>query len=178
MDFLKLAALRRSVRAYLPRPVEREKIERCLEAARLAPSACNSQPWYFIIVDDPQSRAHVVKQTFGRILPLNHFTMTAPSIAVLCCNRGNKTSRIGGMLKAKPFYLIDAGIAAEHFCLQAAEEGLGTCMLGWFREGRISYILKLPKDKRPVLLITIGYPADEQREKSRKTLDQIRRYVS
>ena len=78
MTFLDLVNQRQSCRAYLEQPVEREKLERCLEAARLAPSACNSQPWHFIVVDEPDLRRAVAQETFGQIVSFNHFTMDGP----------------------------------------------------------------------------------------------------
>jgi translocator protein len=156
-EFLALAARRRSVRSYAARPVEREKIERCLEAARLAPSACNAQPWTFIIVDDPALREQVASATSGGVLPLNHFTRQAPVLVVAVQEPATATSRIGAAIKDKPFAFMDVGIAAEHFCLQAAEEGLGTCMLGWFDEPRVRTLLGIPDSARPVLILTLGY---------------------
>jgi nitroreductase len=87
----------------------------------------------------------------------------------------NMSSRIGGFLKKKPFYLMDTGIAAEHFCLQAAEEGLGTCMIGWFDEQRVKRLLEVPGKKGIALLITLGYPAREGAapRKSRKPLEEM-----
>jgi nitroreductase len=177
MKFMDLVSKRQSVRSYLPEPVEREKIERCLEASRLAPSACNSQPWQFIVVDDPSLKDAVAKATFGKIISFNHFSLSAPVIVLIAAEKAKVFSRLGSIIKNKSFTLIDIGIAAEHFCLQAAEEGLGTCMLGWFAEKSIRKILSLPKSLRTVLAITVGYPADEQvRVKQRRTLEEVRQY--
>ena len=158
--FLDLAGRRRSVRAYASQPVEREKIERCLEAARLAPSACNSQPWTFIVVDNPDLREQVAAATGGGVLPLNHFTRQAPVLVVAVAERAKTTARIGARIKDKPFAMMDVAIAAEHFCLQATEEGLGTCMLGWFDEARVRSLLSIPKNARPALILTLGYAVD------------------
>ncbi len=83
MDFFDLVRKRYSVRAYSPKPVEPEKIQRCIEAARLAPSACNSQPWTFIVVDDPQIKNNLADTTSNKLLPLNHFTKQAPVMIVI-----------------------------------------------------------------------------------------------
>lgn len=172
--FLALAARRRSVRSYAARPVEREKIGRCLEAARLAPSACNAQPWTFIIVDDPALKEQVAAAASGGVLPLNHFTRQAPVLAVVVQEPANSTSRLGAAIKDKPFAFMDVGIAAEHFCLQAAEEGLGTCMLGWFDEPRIRALLGIPAPARPVLILTLGYPSDPApRARKRKDIEAM-----
>jgi nitroreductase len=177
MGFLELASKRQSVRKYQEKPVEREKMERCIEAARLAPSACNSQPWKFIIVDEPELKDKLSKETFGKLISFNHFSIQAPVLAVVVDEGTNLTAGIGGIVKNKQYNLFDVGIAAEHFCLQAAEEGLGTCMLGWFDEKRVKELLKIPSSKRVGLIITVGYPeTDNVRPKSRKTIEDIKSY--
>lgn len=174
MDFLTLANKRQSVRGYLDKPVEEEKIKRCLEAARLSPSACNAQPWKFIVVDDASLKNKIADETSNRLLPLNHFTKQAPVHVVLVMEKPNTTSKIGEWVRDKKFTLIDVGIAAEHFCLQATTEGLGTCMLGWFNEKNVKKLLQIPGQKRAILIITLGYPAsDNIRPKKRKELDVI-----
>jgi nitroreductase len=177
MDFLELVQRRQSCRAYLDRPVERDKIERCLEAARLAPSACNAQPWTFVVVDEPQLRRAVAEKTFGPLLSFNQFTLQAPVLVAVVSERQNLMATIGNVVKHKAFNQMDVAIAAEHFCLAATEAGLGTCMLGWFDEAAIKGILKVPEHKRVELLLTLGYPADEAvRPKKRKPADQFRTY--
>jgi nitroreductase len=172
--FLALAQRRQSVRGYTPRPVEPVKIRRCIEAARLAPSACNSQPWRFIVVDDPQLKNQLADLTADRWLPLNHWTKQAPVHVVIVVEAAKLTSRIGAAVKKRDFPWIDVGIAAEHFCLQAADQGLGTCMLGWFKEDKVKHLLGIPPAKRVGLLITLGYPADTTiRSKVRKPLEDI-----
>lgn len=171
-EFLNLVQMRQSVRGYLPRTVEPEKIERCLEAARLAPSACNAQPWTFIVVDDPDVKNQLADATADRWLPLNHWTKQAPIHVVVVVERTNITARIGAKVKNRDFSWMDVGIAAEHFCLQAAAQGLGTCMLGWFKEERVRHLLHIPTSKRVGLIITLGYPEVEgTRPKIRKALD-------
>ncbi|NLV24283.1 MAG: nitroreductase [Deltaproteobacteria bacterium] len=158
--FLSLTRKRFSARAYLPRPVPGDKLDRCLEAARLAPSACNAQPWTFVVIDDAETRARLADLTSEGWLPLNHFTKQAPLMIAVVVEPANLSSRFGAWIKKRDFPLIDIGIAAEHFCLQAAEEGLGTCLLGWFQEEKVKSLLGVPRSKRIGLLITLGYPAD------------------
>jgi nitroreductase len=178
-DFLELARSRQSVRSYTDKPVEKDKIERCLEAARMAPSACNAQPWKFVVVDNPELKNKVAETTNNRILPLNHFTRQAPVHVIVVREKPNFTSKVGTMIRNKTYTLIDVGIATEHFCLQAASEGLGTCILGWFNEKRVKELLGIPKNKRAELIITVGYPtSDELREKKRKHLKDIHSYNS
>ena len=179
MDFLELVKKRQSVRSYLEKPVEQDKIERCLEAARLAPSACNAQPWKFVVVNEPMLKNAVARETFGKIISFNHFSMQAPVLVLIVCEKPNITARIGAAIKNKEFSLIDIGVAAEHFCLAAAEEGLGTCMLGWFDERGVKELLGIHKHKRIVLIITVGYAdSSEIQPKKRKELDDIRSYNS
>jgi nitroreductase len=172
--FLDLAACRQSVRGYLDTPVEREKAVSCVEAARLSPSACNSQPWKIILVDDGGLKRSLAEATVSRGLPLNHFTVQAPMLAVLVLEGANLSATLGSAVKGKSLPLIDLGIAAEHFCLQAADLGLGTCMIGWFDEKKVRSLLGIPAGKRPILIITLGYPSDPAvRPKRRKGLNDI-----
>lgn len=178
-SFLELVRARQSVRAYKNKSVEPEKIKRCLEAARLAPSACNSQPWKFIVIDDQELKINIADLTNNRVLPMNHFTKQAPVHIVVVRENPNITSKIGQMIHDKPYTLIDIGIATEHFCLQAVEEGLGTCILGWFNEKKVKELLNIPKSKRAELIITLGYPASYQlRDKRRKDFKEIHSYNS
>ena len=173
-QFLELVRLRRSVRGYASRSVEPEKLERCLEAARLAPSACNAQPWTFIVVDDAELKNQLADATADRWLPLNHWTKQAPVHVVIVVERANLTSRIGAKVKKRDFSWMDVGIAAEHFCLQAAAQWLGTCMLGWFKEERVRRLLHIPSSKRVGLIITVGYPEQALTSpKIRKPLDRM-----
>lgn len=165
---------RRSVREYSPKPVEREKIAACIEAARLAPSACNSQPWKFIVVDEPALRSEVAHALHDAVMKGNRFALAAPVLVAVVADRSNFTATLGGILKRKPFAWIDAAIAAEHFSLQAAAEGLGTCMIGWFGEGKVKKLLAIPRFRRVPLMLTLGYPATPHlRNKVRKPVEEM-----
>lgn len=170
LSFAELVKTRQSVRSYQGTPVEPEKLQMLIEAVRLAPSASNSQPWKLIIVDEPELRNRVARATFSRTISFNKFAPDAPVIAVLTVERPRVITQIGGWIKRREFPLIDIGIAAEHFCLQAAELGLGTCMLGWFDERAIKKLLAIPRTTRVGLLITVGYPGSGHvpRPKNRK----------
>ena len=98
MKFLDLVKKRQSVRAYLDRPVDREIIERCLEAARLAPSACNSQPWKFLVIDEPELKNKIAKQTYGKLISFNHFSLQAPVLVLIISENTRSTS--GGFSKS------------------------------------------------------------------------------
>jgi nitroreductase len=177
MRFLELVERRQSDRGYLASPVERDKLERCLEAARLAPSASNAQPWHFVVVDDPEVRSRMERETHGPFGSFNRFTRDAPVFVALVVEPGKAATRLGGWLQGRNYGLIDAGIAAEHFCLQAVEEGLGTCMMGIFNEREVRRLLGVPRGRRVQLVIAVGYPEDARtREKRRKSLEMIRSY--
>jgi nitroreductase len=176
-SFLALVQTRQSVRAYAPTSIEPDKLHRCLEAARLAPSACNAQPWKFIVVDEPALKATVAQATSSRLLGMNHFTLQAPVLVVIVIERANFTSAMGQVIKDREFPLIDLGISTEHFCLQARAEGLGTCILGWFDEPKVKKLLSIPRQKRVGLIVTLGYAAnDEIRPKKRKGMEEIVSY--
>jgi len=175
MDFQELIKLRQSVRRYQNKPVEREKNEKLIEAVHLAPSACNSQPWKLIIVDEPELKNQVAKATFNKAISFNKFATEAPVIAVLVMEKAKLIAQIGGGIKNKEYPQYDIGIAAAHFCLQSAELGLGTCMIGWFDEKKIQQLLNIPGKRKIGLLITLGYPPEDYslRKKIRKPTDEI-----
>ena len=173
-QFNHLVTNRQSVRAYTNQPVDKEQLERILESARLAPSACNAQPWKFIVVDNPEIKNKLADTTSSKVLGINHFTKQAPVHIVVVMEGANFNSNFGSLVKRKHFPLIDIGIAAEHICLAATAEGLGSCMIGWFDETAVKKLLNIPKSKRPVLIITLGHPEKtEIREKKRKIIDEV-----
>jgi len=178
MEFMELVEKRISVRKYSSEPVPRELIDQCLEAARLAPSACNSQPWSFIVIDDEKTKNEIVKKTMAGIYSSNKFVMTAPVLIAAITEHSTYIARMGGMLRNVKYNLIDIGIACEHLVLQAAELGLGTCWLGWFDENILKKILKLPKSTKVDILISLGYPDKDlpPKKRIRKPLEEMRRY--
>ena len=178
MPFLQLVERRRSVRQYDGRTVEPEKIERCLQAARLAPSASNSQPWFYIVVRDDALRRQVAELTRFRPSAMNAFAAQAPILVVVAMERTKPHIVAATLLKRTDLNLIDVGISSEHFCLQATEEGLGTCMIGWFGERRIKRLLGIPTGMRVALVITLGYPAEGAKPKlrPRKPVSDLRSY--
>ena len=169
MNFYELITKRQSDRQYDNRPVESEKIMQCIEAARIAPSACNAQPWKFIVVDEPELKKQIANTTAS--MGLNEFAFDAPVIVAIVLEKPNSMSKIGSVLKGKEYMLMDIGIAASHFCLQATDLGLGTCIIGWFDEKKVKKLLQIPNKKRVPLLITVGYSNDKVRKKQRKELD-------
>ncbi|MFN2353161.1 MAG: nitroreductase family protein [Desulfopila sp.] len=176
MDFSQLLQARKSVRSYQSRPVEEWKLDLLIEAVRFAPSASNSQPWKLIIINEPEIRDHVARATYSRAVSFNRFARQAPVLAVLTIERAGIITQIGARLKKREFHLIDIGIAASQFCLQATDLGLGTCMLGWFDEDTIKKLLDIPKNRRIGLIITLGY--EQQGEKQRSKVRKSRRRMS
>lgn len=172
-SFLELAQKRQSDRAYDQRPVETEKIDQLLEAARLAPSACNAQPWKLIVVTDQEKRLKIADATSSKILAMNHFTKQAPVQIVVVEENANFTSTFGGWTKNKHYPHLDLGILASYVCLAAADLGLGSCMIGWFDEKKVGEVLEIPRNKRVMLIITIGYSAQNNRIKKRKNTSDI-----
>lgn len=172
-DFYNLAKIRESVRRYDKREVERDKVNKIIESCRLAPSACNSQPWKFVVVDEPELKDKVAKTSYGPFSQVNRFAPQAPVIVALVVEKPKWLAKISGNIKDKDFAEMDHGIVASYFCLHAAELGLGTCMLGWFDEKKAKELLNIPKSKRVSLLITLGYPAKERRKKIRKSIEEI-----
>lgn len=170
---------RQSVRKYNPnRKVERKDILECLEAARIAPSACNSQPWKYIVVDDTELLEKLAKETYGPLMKFNKFVLDAPVIIVIVMEKPNFNSQVGTFVKNIDYPLIDVGISAIQFCLKATELGLGTCMLGWFNEKPIKALLKIPKKNKIGLLISMGYATEDYkiREKQRREINQMSKF--
>lgn len=171
------AGLRQSVRSYTEKPVPREILNRCVEAAGIAPSANNCQPWHFIVVDEPELVRQVAEATFSSLVSFNKFTVHAKAMTVVLAETPNLITQIGGALRKVQYQLLDVGMAVENFCLQAAYEGIGSCILGWFRDKKIKELLSIPRKEKIALLIALGYPADETiREKKRKDPASILSY--
>jgi nitroreductase len=170
--FLKLSASRVSCRDYKPDAVPKEAIEKCLEAARLAPSACNKQPWRFIVVQDRAKLDAICGKALLPGLPMP-WLKKAPVIVALCSQRSVETHWLAPLLSGVQYDLLDCGIAGEHFILAAQAQGLGSCWIGWFRPGPLKRILEIPRTLKPLSLISLGYPAGEGRAISRKGLSDI-----
>ncbi len=163
MDFLELARTRYAVRSYLPRAVEQDKLDRVLEAVRLAPSGSNRQPWKFIVVRDPELRRLLVEACAQQ-----RFIAEAP---VVVAGIGLMPERI--MSCEIPGDSVDVSIALTHLALAATAEGLGTCWIGAFHQDSVRQVLGVPATARVIGLMTLGYAADKPRPKNRKPLREI-----
>jgi nitroreductase len=175
-EILDLITSRQSDRKYSEKPVEKEKLDRIVEAGRMAPSACNAQPWKFVVVTDRELVLKIAEAASAKLIGMNSFVAQAPVILVVVREQANLSSRVGATIKNKDYSLIDIGIATENICLQAHAEGIGSCIIGWFDEKQIMKLLSIPKSKRVELIITLGYSLSDQREKRRKPPDDTVSY--
>lgn len=176
MDFLEIARQRQSCRSYDPdRPVEEEKLSAVLEAARLAPSACNGQP-YVLTVCRGKKAEEVALATRG-MGGMNKFAVSAPVVIVVTEAPYVRTAALGAKVKNNDYRSIDIGIMTAYLTAEAAAQGLSTCILGWLNDEKIRAICGTDAPTR--LVITLGYAAqgDKQREKKRKSLDELVRSV-
>jgi nitroreductase len=165
MDVYEAIKLRTSVRGYRPDPVDPEKLRRVLDAARLAPSGKNGQPWTFIIVTDPATKSRLVPACKGQ-----SFVAEAPVVVVACGLEELAYQKMGGYWNSLP---VDIGIAFEHLMLAAAAEGLGTCWIGAFIEDDVRAILGVPAEQKIVALTPLGYPSGDRVVRPRKALEDI-----
>lgn len=171
-SFLELAAARQSDRVYEPgRVIGREVLGRILEAGRLAPSACNGQPWHFTVVTEPELLAEVGKATSS--LGMNKFVKDASALVLITLESTNMTSRLGCGIKDKDFPMMDLGIASAYITLAAEDEGVGSCILGWFDEKKIKELVGIPQKKRLMLIISLGYNTKPKRRKIRKEFGKV-----
>lgn len=169
MDFLEIANLRQSCRSYDEhRPVEQEKLDAIIEAVRLAPSACNGQPYHITLCLGETCKA-VAAATMG--MGMNKFAAKAPAIMVISEAPYVRTAAFGAKVKGNDYRSIDIGIAAAYLTAEAATQGLGSCILGWLDDAKIRSICGLEHPVR--LVVTLGYATDAPRKKKRKELSEL-----
>lgn len=168
MKLLDLIQKRCSIRDYSDQPVEQEKLDYIIEAARLAPSACNLQPWRILMIQSDEGKEKI-RKCYGR-----DWFKTAPLYLVVCGDHSESWKRDSDK---KDHADVDIAIATEHICLAAAEQGLGTCWVCHFDVQRCSELFNIPKDVEPIVIIPIGYPSDpdlfEKTPTKRKSTDEI-----
>ena len=164
MTVMEAIKLRKSVRSFEDKPVEDEKLNAVLEAARLAPSASNRQEWRFVVVRDAEMRRKLASAANDQA-----FVGQAPVVLACCAQTDSHRMPCGQLC-----YPIDLAIVIDHITLAAVELGLGTCWVGAFKEEKVKQLLGIPDDVRVVELLPLGYPADPApKEKSRKPLEQL-----
>jgi len=162
MDLYEAIKKRYSCRSYSSKPIEQEKLDRILEAARQAPSAKNLQDWRFIVVTDEQKRKQVAIAANEQM-----FIASAPAVIVGCSN-ADYVMRCG-----QPVSTIDVAIAMEHIALAAAAEGLATCWIGSFYPEKVRDVLDIPQKIDVIELMPIGYPAEKETHRPREPIDNI-----
>lgn len=170
MDFLKLAQQRQSCRAYDERPVEEEKLQAILQAAQLAPSACNGQPYLLTVCRGKAAKA-AAKATMS--MGMNRFAAQAPILIVISEQPYVKSAALGAKLKHNDYRSIDIGIVAAYLTAEATAQGLSTCILGWLDDEKLRTLCHLDAPVR--LVITLGYAKadDPLRKKKRKELSAL-----
>jgi nitroreductase len=173
---LDLIISRQSDRKYSDKSIEQHKLDRIIEAGRMSPSACNAQPWKFVVVNDPSLVLKVADAASAKLIGMNSFVAQAPVIIVIVREKPNMSSKVGATIKDKDYSLFDIGIATENICMQATAEGIGSCIIGWFDEKTIRKLLEIPRSKRVELIITLGYSLSEKREKRRKPSEETVSY--
>jgi nitroreductase len=166
MKFREIIEARYSVRAYRPDPIEDEKLQQVLEAARLAPTAVNRQPFQLVVIHT-KGREDELKRIYGR-----DWFVQPPLVICICGVPALAWSRMDGM----NYYAVDVTIAMDHLILAATELGLGTCWIGAFDPDAAREVLGLPDAAEPIAFTPLGYPADEPRQKKRKPLAELVRY--
>jgi len=167
MDFEEVVKTRRSVRSYSEKPVPDEALQRVLEAARLAPSANNLQPWHYIVVRDESLRRKIAELSFNQM-----FIAEAP-VVIVCC--GKKYHDNYSWI-ANNMYLVDCSISFDHLTLAARNEGLGTCWIGAFDHAAVRDLLNVPMGFDVIILTPLGYPARPEAfgpPSSRRSLSDI-----
>ncbi|MDW7739153.1 MAG: nitroreductase family protein [Bacillota bacterium] len=168
MDLYEALKKRRSIRKYLPDPIPKEKLDRILDAARIAPSWSNQQCWRFIIVKDSERKAMLADSMPDNNPAKKAVGQTAPVVLVICAD-----PKESGVQDGKEYYLLDAGLAMQQLMLAAHAEGLGTCWIAWFDEAKARAACSVPEGIRIVGLTPLGYPGTEPSERPRKGLEEI-----
>lgn len=177
---LKIIRGRYSVRSYADRPVEDEKLNLILEAARLAPSASNSQPWHFYVVRDKKKIGTLSgKMPIGSQIVINSFIAQAPVVVVATAGPVDFLHRVASFIINKRWYYVDVAIALEHMVLTAWELGIGSCWVGWFDEKKIRSFLNIAKNEEVIAMLTLGYPGEGSvfTSKIRKSMKEIVKFI-
>lgn len=159
MDVFQAIKERKSVREYTGEPIPEEKLEKLLQAARLAPSAKNLQPWEIIVVTDPQTKKDLVGVCQGQM-----FVEDAGAVII-------------GLVEDTKWSEIDLTISLDHLTLAAVEQGLGTCWIGSFSSNKLKSLIDIPEDLEPFILMTVGHPDDDSHSPTKKAVEELVRWV-
>lgn len=177
MDFLEFAGKRESCRNFSNKKVAKEALVNCVSAAQLSPSACNSQPWRFIIVNN----ATVCHQVSLAVQngSVNKFTEKCPAFIVVLEQDARLRQEVADAMGTHQYFAkFDIGLAAAHICFEALSQGLSTCILGWVNQERLKELLKFEDTEKVALVIAVGYANYENlRTKQRRPLEAIYEYI-
>ena len=178
MRFEELQARRESCRVYSSEKVSREALTHLVEVAHLSPSGCNSQPWHFIIVDEPEAHAAVVEAFDDKGLTGCPWGDKVPAFIVICEEKAQLKPGVAEHYGSQHFAQMDIGMAAMALCYEATSMGLGTCMIGTMNQEKLHKALGIPEERVVRLIITVGYPANkgEPRKKIRKDVSEVLSY--
>ncbi len=175
--FLNLVKKRRSIRKYQNRQIEPEKTKLCLEAARLAPSGQNKQPWRFTVINKPELLKEVTDAACSGIYGDSKFIKKAPLLISVSIKKDILVGKLGKAVQGVYYPLVDIGLASQNLVMQAEELGIGSCYIGWFNIKKTKKELKIKKDEKLVMLIAMGYPEKElSGNHKRKTIEEITRF--
>ena len=176
-EFKDILLARQSCRNYSSKPVSKDDIMTCIASAGLAPSACNSQPWKFVVVTDDEKRMQFAKLL--QIIGFNLWAENAPVLVAVCEEAEPKL--MPAVLKrwdCKHYSQFDLGLATQNFISQAAELGLSSCIIGTFDEKEVGTLLEIPKNETVKIVIALGYGEnDTPRQKTRKPIEEIARFI-
>lgn len=174
MDFKALVEKRRSIRQYRDQPIPEPDLLKCIEAARLAPSACNSQPWKFIIINQKPVIKKAVQNACHTIYGFNKFIASAAALILVIPQKKSFLLKTAGKMRGIDYCLIDIGIACQQLVLQAESLGIGSCWIGWFDQKRLKKSLALAEKGKIEIIIALGYPAKEtDKPQVRKPREEI-----
>ena len=173
MDFMELANQRQATRAFTEQMVSHEMLMECVRAAQLAPSACNSQPWKFVVVETPELVKQVADAIIDNPAGINKNVEHAPVLVAVVEEQATLIPQARGLYESNHFAQFDLGSATQYFCLRAAELGLGTCILGAFNEEKVKQLLQIPAERRVFVMLAGGHPSGKIRPKIRKHIEEI-----
>jgi nitroreductase len=175
-DFMELCKQRQSCRGFSEQPVEHDKLVQCAEAGRLTHSGCNAQPWSFVVVETPEIVGQVAQ--CGQQLKQNLWLGTAKAFIIVLEEHAVLSPVISCFLDSQYYAKGDMGAAAAYICLEAAAQGLGSCIIGLYDRAKICTLLNIPAEKQFGSVIALGYPANDTiRTKKRKTFEDVVRFV-
>jgi nitroreductase len=175
-DFMDLCKRRQSCREFSEKPVEHDKLLQCVEAGRLTHSACNAQPWSFLVVESPDIVSQVA--TCGQQLKQNAWLGTAKAFIIVLEEHANLSPVISCFLDSQYYAKGDLGAATAYICLEATAQGLGSCIIGLYDRKKICELLNIPLEKQFGSVIALGYPSNDViRSKRRKAFEDIVRFI-